>query len=58
MKIFNKDLKVKFNNQINQLFNFKILISLKIRYQQDNKFKIFLIQIMTKVKLIIIKVNL
>ena len=56
MTRFNKDLKVKYNNQINQRFNLKILISLGITYLHHNKFQILLIKLMVRVLLIIKKV--
>ena len=56
MTRFNKDLKVKYNNQINQRFNLKILISLGITYLHNNKFQILLIKLKVRVLLIIKKV--
>jgi hypothetical protein len=55
---FNKDLKVNYNNQINQSIISQILISLMIKYNQDTKFLLLITKLMVWVQLILIKANL
>jgi hypothetical protein len=55
---FNKDLKVNYNNQINQSIISQILISLMIKYNQDGKFLLLITKLMVWVQLILIKANL